>query len=328
MRVFVAGGTGAIGRRLVPQLVEQGHAVVATTRSTAKARLLREFGAEPVVMDALDESAVVRAVAVAKPDVIIHQLTALSGFRNLKRFDQEFAETNRLRTEGLDYLLKAARASGVRRVIAQSYTGWPNIREGGPVKTEADPLDPNPPAAMAQSLRAIRYLERTLTQATDIEGIVLRYGSLYGPGTMMSLAGEHVMMIRQRRFPLIGDGAGVWSFIHVDDAARATVLAVERGAPGIYNIVDDEPAPVSMWLPYLAKTLGSKPPRRVPVWLARMMVGEPGVSMMTRIRGSSNQKARLALGWQPRFASWREGFRSGLSDDAAAGQAVDQLRAA
>ena len=316
MKVFVAGATGVIGRPLVPRLLERGHQVIATTRSPEKALRLRALGAEPVVVDALDEAGIVRAVTDAKPDVIVHQLTALAGFKNLKKFDEEFAQTNRLRTEGLDLLLAAARAAGTRRLIAQSFTGWPNIREGGPVKTEEEPLDPRPPARMAKTLAAIRYLEATLSGAADLEGLALRYGSLYGPGTALAEGGEYVDLIRRRRFPIVGNGAGVWSFVHADDAAVATVAAVERGAPGVYNVVDDEPAPVAVWLPYLAEVLGAKPPRRLPVWLGRLAVGEPGVSLMTQIRGSSNAKAKRELGWRPRFPSWREGFRRGLADGA------------
>ena len=314
MKVFVAGATGAIGKRLVPRLIDRGHEVVATTRSPEKARQLRALGAETVVVDALDEVRLVRAVTEAKPEAIVHQLTALAGFKNLKKFDEEFAQTNRLRTEGLDLLLKAARAAGTRRLVAQSYTGWPNIRQGGPVKTEEDPLDPHPPARMTESLAAIRYLEETLAGATGFAGLAVRYGTLYGPGTALGEGGEYPELIRKRRFPIVGDGAGVWSFVHVDDAAAATVAAVERGAPGVYNVVDDEPAPVSVWLPYLAEVLGAKPPRRLPVWVGRLAIGDAGVSLMTQIRGSSNAKAKRGLGWQPRFRSWREGFRWGLAD--------------
>jgi nucleoside-diphosphate-sugar epimerase len=249
-----------------------------------------------------------------KPEVIIHQLTALSAFKNLKRFDDEFAVTNQLRTRGLDVLLEAARAAGTQRLIAQSFTGWPNSREGAPTKTEEDPLDPNPPPKMATSLAAIRYLEDTLTGASDLAGIALRYGTLYGPGTALSRGGEYPALVRKRRFPIIGDGAGIWSFVHIDDAAAATVAAVEYGAPGVYNIVDDVPAPVSEWLPYLAEVLGAKPPYRLPVWLGRLAVGDVGVSMMTQIRGSSNAKAKRDLGWQPRYRTWRRGFRQELSE--------------
>ncbi len=328
MKVFVAGGTGAIGKRLIPLLCQRGHEVVATTRFPAKAALVQSLGAQPVVIDALDDVGILQAVKQARPDVIVHQLTALSRFKNLKRFDAEFAETNRLRTAGLDYLLQAARAAGARRVVAQSYTGWPNIRSGGAIKTEEDPLDPHPPAAMSETLRAIHYLETTLTGATDLEGLALRYGSLYGPGTAFASDGVYITMIRKRQFPIVGGGTGIWSFIHVDDAAAATVAAIERGAPGIYNIVDDEPAPVSVWLPYLASLIGAKPPRRLPVWLARFAVGDPGISMMTLIRGSSNSKAKRELGWQPRFRSWRKGFRLDLAGEQQSDAAQERSQAA
>jgi nucleoside-diphosphate-sugar epimerase len=313
MKVFVAGATGAIGKRLVPLLLADGHEVVGSTRSAERANALRASGAEVVVMDGLDADAVMRAVGAAQPEVIVHELTALSSFKHLKRFDDEFAVTNRLRTEGLDHLLAAARANGVRRVIAQSFTGWPNLRAGGPVKTEEDPLDPSPPAAMTKTLGAIRYLEDRLA-AGDFEGLALRYGSLYGPGTSIGEGGDYPALIRKRQLPIIGDGGGVWSFVHVDDAAAATVAAVERGAPGIYNIVDDEPAPVAEWLPCLARALNAKPPRHLPVWLGRLLVGEAGVSMMTQIRGASNAKAKRELRWRPCYASWRVGFWDGLSD--------------
>lgn len=328
MKIFVAGGTGAIGRRLIPLLRERGHEVTATTRWPEKAGMLASLGATPAVVDALDEVGIMQAVMQAKPDVIVHQLTALSRFKNVRHFDTEFAETNRLRTKGLDHLLQAARAAGTRRVIAQSFTGWPNLRSGSAIKTEEDPLDPNPPAAMSETLTAIRYLEATLTGATDLEGLALRYGSLFGPGTAFADDGEFITMIRQRRFPVIGSGAGVWSFIHVDDAASATVAAIEHGAPGTYNIVDDEPAPVSVWLPYLASVIGAKPPRHLPAWLGRIAVGEVGISLMTQIRGSSNAKAKQQLGWRPHFSSWREGFRWGLSDRRRGDTSPSQLRIA
>lgn len=310
MRVFVAGATGAIGQRLLPALVANGHRVAAMTRSPQKLGRLRALGAEPMVVDGLDALAVGEAVGRAEPEVVIHQMTSLAGMGNLRRFDHEFAVTNQLRTKGTDYLLAAATAAGARRFIAQSFTGWTNIREGGPVKTEQDPLDPNPPAAQRQTLAAIRYLEQAVLDAAPVAGIVLRYGSFYGPG-----AGEEFFeMVGKRKVPLVADGAGIWSFIHIDDAAAATVAAVERGTRGVYNIVDDEPAPVADWLPFLADALGAKPPRRVPVWLARPAAGEVAVSMMTQIRGSSNAKAKRELGWTPAWPSWRQGFRHGLAD--------------
>jgi nucleoside-diphosphate-sugar epimerase len=310
MRVFVAGAGGAIGRQLVPQLVERGHLVVASTRSRDKVDALQALGAEAVVMNGLDAAGVGEAVARAEPDAVVHQMTALAGMSDLRRFDKEFAVTNELRTKGLDHLLAAAEAAGARRFVAQSYTGWPNIREGGPVKTEDDPLDPNPPAQQAESLAAIRHLERAVLDA-PLEGGVLRYGSFYGPGASEPL----IELVRKRKFPVVGSGDGIWSWIHVDDAAAATVAAVESRATGIYNIVDDDPAPVSEWLPYFADKVGAKPPRHVPVWLARVVAGEVGVSAMTRIRGASNAKAKRELGWQPRWASWRDGFQHGLADE-------------
>jgi nucleoside-diphosphate-sugar epimerase len=304
MKVFVAGASGAIGRRLVPRLVADGHEVVATTRSREKLEQLRALGAEPVLLDGLDAPTVGKAVARAKPDAVVHQMTALAKMNDLKHFDRGFARTNELRTRGTDYLLDAAEAAGVRRFVAQSFTGWPNAREGAPIKTEEDSLDPDPPAAQSESLAAIRYMEAAVLDA-PLDGILLRYGSFYGPGASAPL----VELIRKRKFPIVGGGEGVWSWIHVDDAAAATVAAVEHGSPGIYNVVDDDPAPVADWLPYLAEVVGAKAPRHVPVWLGRIAAGEVGVSMMTRVRGSSNAKAKRDLGWEPERASWREGFR-------------------
>jgi 2-alkyl-3-oxoalkanoate reductase len=302
MRVFVAGATGAIGQRLVPMLTSAGHDVTATTRSPGKAGLIRQLGATPVVVDGLDAGGVLAAVSQAKPEVIIHQMTALSSMRDFRKFDKGFAVTNQLRTVGTDNLLAAAAAAGTGRFIAQSYAGWPSIREGGPVKTEEDPLDPRPPAAMAESLRAIRHVEQAVTGFPG--GIVLRYGGFYGPGT-----GDKMLdPVRKRQLPVIGSGAGIWSFCHIDDAATVTAAAVTRGAPGIYNIVDDDPAPVAEWLPFLASCLGAKPPLRVPAWLGRLLAGEAAVMMMTESRGSSNVKAKRELGWSPRYASWRDGF--------------------
>jgi nucleoside-diphosphate-sugar epimerase len=253
------------------------------------------------------------AVARAEPDVVVHQMTALAGFGDLKNFDRGFAATNRLRTQGTDNLLAAADAVGVRRFVAQSYTGWPNERSGGAVKTEEDPLEPSPPAHQRESLEAIRHLERAVLAAAPV-GLVMRYGALYGPGT--SMADEYAQLIRERKLPLVGDGRAVWSFVHADDAAAATVLAVEGGEGGLYNVVDDDPAPIAEWLPYLAELLGARPPRHVPAWLARFAVGDVGVEMMTRIRGSSNAKARRALGYVPVWSSWREGFREGFDEPA------------
>jgi 2-alkyl-3-oxoalkanoate reductase len=308
MRVLVAGATGAIGRQLVPQLIAAGHQVSATTRSEAKLEGLRAAGAEPLVVDGLDAAAVGAAVARAEPDVIVHEMTAIPASMNFRKFGETFAATNELRTTGLDHLLAAAKAQGVRRLVAQSYAGWPNIRAGGPVKTEEDPLDPDPPAAMRATLDAIRYLEQTVT-AAPLEGLVLRYGSLYGPG-----ASEVFVRLAQRRqVPVIGDGAGIWSFLHVTDAAGATVAAVQGGAPGIYNIVDDEPAAVAQWLPALAGAAGARPPVHVPRWVGRLAAGPAAVSMMTQIRGCSNAKAKRELSWQLVWPSWRDGFAHGLA---------------
>jgi nucleoside-diphosphate-sugar epimerase len=312
MRIFLAGATGALGRRLVPALTSRGHTVVGSTRSAAKAGALRDLGAEPVVLDALDRAAVRAAVAAAKPDAIVHQLTALTGHADLRRFDRMFAETNRLRTEGTDHLLAAAQDAGVHRFVAQSFTGWTNERTGGPVKTEDDPLDPHPAAASRQTLAAMRELESAVPAAPGLAGIVLRYGIFYGPGTGLGTGGDMLELVRKRRLPVVGGGAGVWSFVHIDDAAQATVLAVESDPTGLYNVVDDEPAPVRDWLPYLAGAIGAKPPRRVPAWLVRPLLGEHGVSVMTAIRGSSNARAKRDLGWTPAYPSWRQGFRTGL----------------
>ncbi|HEX2248880.1 MAG TPA: NAD(P)-dependent oxidoreductase [Gemmatimonadales bacterium] len=314
MRVFVAGSTGAIGRFLLPELVENGYEVEALVRSAEKRKQVEAVGARAIVADALNAAQLTAAVRDAQPDVIIDQLTALAGAGDLRHFDREAAATNRLRTEGTDTMLAAARLAGTRRFIAQSFCGWPYAREGGPTKTEADPLDSNPPAGFSQTLSAIKYLENAVRQATDLEGVVLRYGVFYGPGTAISQDGQIGELIRKRLLPIVGDGAGIWSFIHIRDAARATVAAVSRGAPGIYNVVDDEPAPVSAWLPVLAHAVGAKPPRRVPAWLGKLAVGEGGVSMMTKIRGCSNAKARRELGWRPVYSSWRRGFVEGLKD--------------
>jgi 2-alkyl-3-oxoalkanoate reductase len=315
MKVFLAGATGAVGKRLVPLLVSSGHHVVATTRSSEKVKSLRDAGVEVVVLDGLDRNAVVTSVKAARPEVIVHQMTALASMRSLKKFDDEFALTNRLRTEGTDYLLEAARAAGTRKILVQSYTGWPSIREGSRVKTEDDPLDPNPPKTMTQTLSGIRHLESTIGSASDIEGVVLRFGSFYGPGTSISPGGEIVEAVRRRKFPVVGSGAGVWSFIHMDDVAIATKLAIERAKPGVYNIVDDEPAEVSVWLPDLAQAIRAKPPHHIPAWLGRLIIGDAGISMMTKIRGASNAKAKQSLGWQPIYTSWRDGFWRGFTEN-------------
>lgn len=312
MRILLAGATGALGRSLVPMLVEDGHEVVGTTRTPDHTESLARAGAEPVLMDGLDAGAVMSAVTRAEPDVVIHQLTALKTMSNLRRFDEEFAVTNRLRTEGTDHLLAAAREAGAKRFVAQSFTGWTNPRSGGWVKSESDGLDPQPTAASRRTLAAIRYVEEVVPAVLGMTGIVLRYGGFYGGGTGLGRGGDMLEMVRRRRLPVVGNGAGVWSLVHVEDAARATVQAIEHGSAGVYNIVDDDPAPVAEWLPALAAATGAKAPRRLPAWLARPMVGGHGVSVMTQARGSSNAKARRELDWQPRYASWRDGFRAGL----------------
>ncbi len=314
MRIFLAGATGAIGRRLIPLLVQAGHSVVGMTRSSHKSGDLRAAGAEPAVVDALDAGAVMAAVRKAAPDVVVHQLTAIPAAVDFRKIAQQFVLTNRLRTQGTDHLLAASLVVGARRFVAQSFTGWPYARTGGPVKTEEDPLDTNPPAALRKTLEAIRYLESKVTGATEMEGVVLRYGGFYGPGNTIGEGGALVEQVRLRRVPIVGAGTGVWSFIHIDDAARATLAAIERGRPGIYNIVDDVPARVSVWLPALASALGAKPPRHIPAWLARWLIGEQGIMFMTEVRGASNAKAKRELGWHPLWASWREGFARGLGD--------------
>jgi 2-alkyl-3-oxoalkanoate reductase len=310
MKVFLAGGSGAIGKRLVPMLVQSGHEVVATTTTERKLSALRELGAEAVVLDVLDRNAVMAAVMRSDPDVVIHEATALSAMgASLRNLDKEFAHTNLLRTEGTDNLLEAARAAGARRFVAQSFSGWPNERKGKMVKTEDDPLDTEPFPHTEQTLAGIRHVESVVAGAKDIEGVVLRYGGFYGPGTSLARdGGLSTDAVRKRKFPLVGEGTGVWSFIHIDDAAAATLIAAEHGKPGIYNIVDDDPAPIREVLPVLAKSVGAPPPRHVPVWLARILAGKIVVGMMTEMRGSSNAKARRELGWKPRYPSWREGF--------------------
>ena len=319
MKVFVAGATGALGRHLVPQLVARGHEVVGMTRSASKQELVRGLGARPVVADALDSDAVAEAVASAEPEVIVHQLTALSGkmsIRDARHPDRSSMAkmTNRLRTEGTDHLLAAGRAVGARRFVAQSFGAFRFARTGGPVQTEDDPLDPDPPGALRPVVEGLLYLEQAVTTIEWGEGLALRYGGFYGPGTSISLAPDAQMAapIRKHRFPIVGDGGGFFSYIHIEDAAAATAVAVERGRPGVYNVVDDDPAPVREWLPVLASALDAKPPRRVPRWLGRLLAGETATVMMTEARGASNAKAKRELGWEPRYASWRQGFAQGL----------------
>ena len=304
MRVFVAGATGVVGQFLVPSLVAAGHEVTGTTRSTAKAATLQAAGATPVIVDGLDRRAVLDAVKTAQPEVIVHQMTALASMSSFRNFDKEFAVTNELRTRGTDYLLEAAQQAGTRRFIAQSFVGWNNTRTGGPVKTEQDPLDPDPVSTTRHSMAAIKHVEETVPGAVP-EGLVLRYGPFYGHG-----ASDYMLdVVRKRQMPVIGGGAGIWSFCEITDAAAATAAAVTRGAPGVYNIVDDDPAPVREWLPYLAECLGVKPPMRAPAWLGRVLAGQLVVSLMTEARGSANEKAKQELGWAPQYASWRDGFR-------------------
>ena len=308
MRVFVAGGSGVVGRRLVPQLLARGHEVVATTTSPGKLGLLKQLGADAVVMNGLDAASVGEAVARARPDAIIDQMTAIAGKSDMRHMDRWFATTNRLRTEGTDHLLAAAHAVGVTRFAAQSYAAWNGIRTGGWVKTEEDPLDPHTGTVAHAGAVAIRYLEDVVVKAG---GAALRYGWLYGHGASSLL--DVVELVRKRQFPLVGGGTGYTSWVHVDDAARATVLAVEQHAKGVFDIVDDEPAPASEWLPYLAACVHAKPPLRIPKWLARLLAGDAAVIMMTEGRGFSNAKARRELGWEPRYRSWRQGFEEELA---------------
>ena len=308
MRVFVAGATGAIGRQLVPRLIAAGHEVHGMTRSESKQAMLYELGATPVVADALDPDQVAQAVGKARPDVIVHQLTAI-GALDMRHFDRDFALTNRLRTEGTDYLLSAGQALGVRRFVAQSIAGYgAYARTGGPVKTEQDPLDPTPAREMRETIAAIRHLEEAVLGARWTEGIVLRYGVFYGPGTSLAPGKEQFELVRKRKFPLVGDGGCVGSSVHVADAADATVAAIEHGSRGVYNVVDDDPAPVAEWLPELAQTLGAKKPMRVPRFIGRLFAGEVGDVMMTELRGASNARAKRELAWSPAHPSWRQGF--------------------
>jgi nucleoside-diphosphate-sugar epimerase len=306
MRVFVAGATGAIGKQLVPRLVAAGHEVHGMTRHQSKQALLDELGAVPVVADALAPDQVAEAVGKARPEVIVHQLTALAGV-DMRHLERDSVPTNRLRAEGTDHLLSAGQAVGVRRFVAQSV--WDvYARTGAAVKSEEDPFDPSPPREMRKSLAAVRHLEQAVLGARWTEGIVLRYGAFYGPGTEITPGGELYELVRRRRFPLVGDGGGVWSYIHIADAAEATVAAVIHGRRGVYNVVDDDPVPVAEWLPALAQTLGAKQPLRVPRFVVRLFAGEAGVVMMTELRGASNAKAKRELGWRPAHPSWRQGF--------------------
>ena len=309
MRVFVVGASGAIGTRLVPQLIDRGYEVTGTTTSPAKAAGLRASGAKPVVLDVLDVRDLRRAVAAAEPDALIYQATALTGVKFSRNLDRSFVQTNRLRTEGIDAVIAAARETGVRRFVAQSFASMRYAREGGPVKTEDDPLDSNPLPGMAQTVAAMDYLDEAVTGAG---GVALRYGLFYGAAN-----DGLIEPVRKRQFPIVGDGGGFSSFIHLDDAAAATVLALEHDGPAIYNIVDDEPAPAREWLPVVASALDAKPPRRIPVWLARLFAGEPAVMLGTEARGASNVKAKRELGWTLHHPSWRQGFAEAYANPAA-----------
>ena len=306
MRVFVAGGSGVLGRLLVPQLVARGHQVTATTSRPGRLGSLEQLGAEAVVMDGLDEASVGEAVAAAKPDTIVHQMTSIAGKPDFRHMDRWFATTNRLRTEGTDHLLAAAEAAGVSHVVAQSFGSFNGIRSGGWVKTEDDPLEPMTGTSAEPQMAAINYVEDVVVGAG---GAAMRYGGFYGPGA----SDDQLELVRKRQFPLVGGGTGYFSWVHLDDAASATVLAVEQQAQGVFSIVDDEPAPASEWLPYLAAVAGARKPMRVPAWLARLIAGDVAVAMMTEGRGFSNAKAKRELGWELRYPSWREGFKEGLA---------------
>jgi nucleoside-diphosphate-sugar epimerase len=312
MRIIVAGASGVVGRLLVPALIARGHRVAGLVHSAASGAAVARLGAEPFIADALDRDAVFNGLAQFRPEAIAHQLTSLPATADLRDFDRVFAQTNRLRTTGTDNLIAAAREVEAKRFVAQSFCGWPYARIGGGVKTEDDPLDPNPPPAFRRTLEAIRYLEGAVEAARDIGGTSLRYGGFYGPGTLLSKDGEMVEQIRRRRFPILGRGGGIWSFIHISDVASATLAAIESDIPGTFNVVDDEPAPVAEWLPELAKAVDAKPPLHVPAFLARLLLPEHLFIMMTDIRGGSNARFKATFNWQPTFATWRDGFRRGL----------------
>jgi nucleoside-diphosphate-sugar epimerase len=312
MRIFLAGASGAIGQTLIPLLVQRQHEVFGAFRNPANSDRVRSLGATPVVLDALDGAAVNSRIAEIRPQAVIHQLTAIPARLDLRHIDRDFEMTNRLRTEGTRNLATAAVKAGVERFIAQSFAGWPYARRGITLKTEEDDLDPSPPPQMKAMLDAIEMLEHTTVREQGFTGIVLRYGPLYGPHSSIAKDGTMVEEIRQHKVPLIGQGTGVWSFLHLHDAATATVAALTHAQRGIYNIVDDDPAPVVEWLPYLAECVGAKPPMHVPNLLAKMLVGEHAVTMMNDIRGVSNAKARKELHWTPKWSSWKQGFRDGL----------------
>lgn len=312
MKILLAGASGAMGQALIPRLNQLGHQVVGVVRKDSSAAGVAALGAEPMVMDALDAEAVQRSMDRVRPQAVLHQLTAIPKKIDIRHFDKEFAVTNRLRTEGTANLMKAAVNVGCEIFVAQSFGGWIYARTGEALKTEEDAFDPNPPSRLRTTLEALRFLEETVLAEKRIKGVVLRYGYFYGPHTAIGLGGDTIEEIRKRKVPLVGGGTGVWSFVQIDDAAAATVAALRAAKPGIYNIVDDDPAPVSEWLPFLAQAAGAKPPFHVPSWLARMLVGDHLVTMMTEARGVSNAKAKRELGWTPTWASWRQGFPDAL----------------
>lgn len=312
MRVLVAGASGVVGKALVPALLARGHTVAGIVRKSASAEFLARLGATPIVADALDRPAMMACVADFGPEIVTHQLTALPATTDLRKFARLFEQTNRLRTEGLDNLMNAARASGVRRFVSQSFCGWPYARDGGLVKTENDPLDPDPPPAFRSTLAALRHVEEITLGSAPIHGIALRYGGFYGPGTFISRDGAVVEQVRRRRFPIVGTGGGIWSFLHVDDLASASVAAIEGDATGIFNVVDDDPAALNTWLPGLARALNAAPPRRIPAILGRLVLPRHLFLMMTEMRGGSNAKFKRVFGWQPKYRSWRDGFEGGL----------------
>jgi nucleoside-diphosphate-sugar epimerase len=313
MKIFLAGASGAIGQTLIPLLIQQQHEVFGAFRNPANADRVQRLGATPVILDVLDPQAVNERITQIKPQAVIHQLTAIPARIDLRHFDRDFALTNRLRTEGTRNLITAAINAGTEKFIAQSFAGWPYARTGSTLKTEDDPLDPTPPPRMKPILDALRILETAVLNQTHLTGIVLRYGPLYGPHSSIAFDGTTIEDLRKRKVPLVGKGTGIWSFLHLHDAATATVAALTKAKPGIYNIVDDDPAPVSEWLPYLAQSISAKPPIRVPNWLARLLIGEHVVMLMNEIRGVSNAKAKRELNWTPKWSSWRQGFRNGLS---------------
>ena len=315
MRLLIAGAGGDVGRALIPKLSAARHQVFGMTRSPEKAKVIGSLGAEAIVADALNFEAVLRAVRAAKPEVIVHQLTALPRKMDPRRFDRELSATNLLRTAGTDNLIRAARVEGVRRVVAQSFAGSSYSLQGPKINAEEDPLESNPAKPFRSVLEAIKHLESAVLNSPNMEGIALRYGFFYGPLQSTGGLGAIVPDVRARRMPVVGSGSGIWSFVHIEDVANATQAAIERGRPGVYNIVDDEPAPVSVWLPELARILHAKPPFRVPQWIARMAVGEAGIILMTQIRGVSNQKAKRELKWQLTWPSWRQGFASAFLTD-------------